>query len=152
MFTRPPSESFPSSSILSFFYQCCHFLSWISEIYKLQGTFSSTLLHLQICDAILVNWWLHLLFTKLTLCVQDEDVLVIASSTKHRALGTSSKSYTQWQKRVLVEIFGQMYFVIWTNRFFHLDKSRTRKLIQVLLTMAEQRASRNWTRSNQVKV
>ena len=61
----------------------------------LKSTFQDIFLSLstlQMWDAILVNWWLHLLFTRLTLLVQEEDVLVSGSSTKQPALGTSSKS------------------------------------------------------------
>ena len=56
---------------------------------------SSPLSTLQGLDAILVNWWVHSLFTRLTLLVHIEDVFVSKSSTKHRALGTSSRSCTR---------------------------------------------------------
>ena len=56
---------------------------------------SSPLSTLHGLDAILVNWWLHSLFTRLTLLVHIEDVFVSKSSTKQRALGTSSRSCTR---------------------------------------------------------
>ena len=56
---------------------------------------SSPLSSLHGLDAILVNWWLHSLFTRLTLLVHIEDVFVSKSSTKQRALGTSSRSCTR---------------------------------------------------------
>ena len=56
---------------------------------------SSPLSSLHGLDAILENWWLHSLFTRLTLLVHIEDVFVSKSSTKQRALGTSSRSCTR---------------------------------------------------------